>query len=243
MLRRAFSIFFLFFPCFIPGYEDVFSKIDYYYNYSHLDSSYLEKGVNLCSEILKEQPDDAQVLWRIARLKLALAEGRPTSEQKLKCYEEALSYADKAKRKDPGSADAHYVYAVILGRTAQTRGFVDFIVQIKNIKDEFELALKINPNHCGALHGLGIWFAEASNFYPAWSSQAHEYLGKALRADPNNSMVYITLARLCIREKKYTDARKFLSVCLELKTPTIPSEFYNYSKPQALILIEEIKGK
>lgn len=90
------------------------------------------------------------------------------------------------------------------------------------------------------MHGLGIWYVEASSFYPAWSKDAHDYLGKALRADPGNSMIYVTLARLYIRERKFTEARKLLETCLGLKNPTVPAEFYNYSKPESEKLPAEI---
>lgn len=84
----------------VPGHEDAIMKADYY-KYSHPDSSYLKKGVNICSQVLEEQPENAFALWMIARFKLALAETRNTRDEKLNIYEEALSYADKAVNEDP----------------------------------------------------------------------------------------------------------------------------------------------
>ncbi len=228
---------------FVFALDTRLSKADYYYSNSHQDRSYLSKARGLCSEVISENPRSSEALWRMARIKLAEAEGKTSKSEKLTVYESALDYADSAKTADSRSADAHYIYAVILGRTAQTRGLVDFLVQINKIKEEFELALKIDPGHPGALHGLGIWYAEASAFYPAWSSQAHDYLDKALRADPGNSMVYVTLARLYIREKKFAEARKLLETCLALRNPTVPVEFYSYSKPESERLLAEIEGR
>ncbi|NLI98766.1 tetratricopeptide repeat protein [bacterium] len=105
------------------------------------------------------------------------------------------------------------------------------------------MALTINPNHSGVLHGLGIWYAEASNFYPVWSKDAHDYLNKALKSDQNNSMIYVTLARLYIREKRFAEARKLLQKCLGLNNPTVPAEYYNYSKPESQKLLKQIEGK
>lgn len=227
----------------LPALDSRLAKADYYYANNHLDSGYLAKAGDLCDEVLGENPFDAQALWRMARLSLASAEGKSSKKEKLSTYETALGYAKKAREADSGCADAYHWYGVILGRTAQERGIINFLAQIMTIKESFETAVKIDPNHTGALHGLGIWYAEASNFYPQWTQEAVRYLGQAIASDPSYTLPYVTLARVYIREKDYSQARKLLESCLAVKNPTVPAEFANYDRPEAQKWLKMIEGK
>lgn len=227
----------------LPALDSRLAKADYYYANNHLDSGYLAKARDLCNEVLNENPSDAQALWRIARLYLAMAEGKSSKKEKISTYETALGYAEKAKNADPGCADAYHWYGVILGRTAQESGIINFLAQIMTIKSSFETAIEIDPNHTGALHALGIWYAEASNFYPAWTQEAIRYLGQAIASDPSYTLPYVTLARVYIREKEYSQARKLLESCLAVPNPTVPAEFENYDRPEAQKWLKIIEGK
>ncbi|MBN2379855.1 hypothetical protein JXM67_08660 [candidate division WOR-3 bacterium] len=218
-------------------------KADYLYNNCYLDESFLDEALSLCNQILSEGAQDSEVLWRVARLIMAFAEDKPTRNAKLEALETALDYADKARIADPTSADAHYWYGAVLGRTAQEKGLVNFLAQIKEMRECFERAIELDPNHTGALHAMGIWYAEASAFYTDWKDEAESYLSRALRSDPLNTATYITIARYYIREEKFTEARTALKTCLAVTDPAVPCEHYNYAKPEAERLLEEIEDK
>lgn len=225
------------------GLDSRLAKADYYYSNNHLDQGYLARARYLCESVLEDDASQPQALWRIARIYLAMAEGRLSKTEKLATYEIALDYAEQARKIAPTSPDAQYIYGVILGRTAQERGILNFITQIKAMKSSFETALKLDANHTGALHGLGIWYAEASAFYPAWKEEAEKYLNKAIASDPNRTMPYITLAKFYVSEKRYAEARELLKRCLAVENPTEPAEFANYSGPEARKMLAEIQGK
>jgi tetratricopeptide (TPR) repeat protein len=241
LLKALLTIFFL--ATSLAALDSRLERADNLYNNCHTDKSFLDEALALCNQVLNENSRDSEALWRMARLHMALAEDKPSKSGKLKVLETALDYADRARNADKSSADTHYWYGAILGRTAQEKGFINFLSQINEMKESFEKALELNPNHTGALHAMGIWYAEGSAFYADWKDEAESYLSRALRSDPNNTATYITIAKYYIREKQFEDARKALNTCLAVTNPTVPSEHYNYAKPEARRLLAEIEDK
>ncbi|MBD3285642.1 hypothetical protein GF359_04210, partial [candidate division WOR-3 bacterium] len=213
--------------------ESRLQKADYYYDNCHTDDSFLDEALTLCNQVLAEDSQDSEALWRIARIHMVSAEDKSTKSAKLEVLVTALEYADRARIADGTSADAHYWYGAVLGRLAQEKGLVNFLTQIKQMKQNFEQALKLDPDHSGALHAMGIWYAEASAYYAEWKDEAESYLTKALRSDPRYSATYITIARFMIREDRFSEARTALNTCISITNPTIPSEHHNYALPEA----------
>jgi Tfp pilus assembly protein PilF len=76
-----------------------------------------------------------------------------------------------------------------------------------------------------------------------WTQEAVRYLGQAIASDPSYTLPYVTLARVYIREKEYSQARKLLESCLAVQNPTVPAEFENYDRLEAQKWLRIIEGK
>jgi tetratricopeptide (TPR) repeat protein len=84
----------------------------------------------------------------------------PTSEQREALYKSAEQYARRAVAANPNDADGHFQLAVAIGRNALTMGSRDRVKYAAVVRSEALEALKLNPNHGGAEHVLGVWNAE-----------------------------------------------------------------------------------
>jgi hypothetical protein len=103
---------------------------------------------------------------------------------------------------NPGDAEAHFQLARALGRTALSVGVRDRIKYATEVREEALAALRIQPQHAGALHVMGAWNAEVMRlntvsrliakrllggnvFDEASWDNAQRFLEQAVAADPN----------------------------------------------------------
>jgi len=103
--------------------------------------------------------------WKAARAIADVAkqiEGNADSLKKRRdsLYTVGRSFAERAIRADSLGADGHYSLAMVLGRLSRTKGSKERVRYAKQIYDEANRAVALNPNHDGAHHVLGAWNAE-----------------------------------------------------------------------------------
>ncbi len=217
---------------------------DNYYKNRHKDyKGYTNKVYALCKEVLDENPNNPQALWRLSRLYSLYGDNKTAKSEKISRYETARDYAEKAKANGVTIAESYFWYGVALGRIAQTKGILKSIALAGPIKQAFEKACSLNSNFVPAYDGLGAWYTEAPGFAGGDLNKAAEYLKKGLSKDPNYSLLYVDLAKVYIKQKKFADARALLDKCIAISKPTNPADFYLEDKPKAKELLAEIKNK
>ena len=79
-------------------------------------------------------------------------------------FRKAEYLAKKAITTDPKNAEAHYTYALALGRMNEFASSKQKIANGKLIKTACDNAIKINSRHPGAYHILGRWHREIAGF-------------------------------------------------------------------------------
>ncbi|MEO6882833.1 MAG: hypothetical protein ABI199_02285 [Bacteroidia bacterium] len=79
-------------------------------------------------------------------------------------YKTAEFLALKAIKINDNSADAHYAYALALGRLNEHASNKQKIAYAKLIKTEVDKSIQLNPNHAGAYHILGRWNRTIAEF-------------------------------------------------------------------------------
>ena len=77
--------------------------------------------------------------------------------EKMKYYKTAEYLAKKAIKLNEASADAHFAYAMALGRINENASSKQKIANAKLIKSEVDRAIALNPKLAGAYHILGRW--------------------------------------------------------------------------------------
>jgi predicted Zn-dependent protease len=224
--------------------DERLQKADHYYQNRHKDyKGYTDKIYNLCNEILTENSNDPHALWRMARLYCLYGDDKTAKQDKLDRYNTARDYAQKAKAAGADIAETHFWYGVALGRIGQTKGVLNSLNLAGPVKDAFQKALSLNPKFTPAMDGLAVWYMEVPGFAGGDLAKSIEYLKKGLSLEPNYTLLYIDLAKVYIKQKKYSDARAQLQKCLSTTNPKNPADFTLEDKPEAQKLLAEIEGK
>ncbi|MBA7671986.1 hypothetical protein ES703_80157 [subsurface metagenome] len=220
------------------------SKADYYYQNRHKDyKGYTDQIYNLCKKLLSENANDAEALWRMARLYCLYGDDKTSKQDKLSHYETARGYAQKAKAANAKIPETHFWYGVALGRIGQTKGILNSLSLAGPVKNAFQKALEINPDFTPAMDGLAIWYLEMPGFAGGDISKSISYHQKAIGINHNYTLLYVVLAKVYIKQKNYSAARAQLKRCLAVTNPKNPADFYLDDRPEAEKLLAEIEGK
>jgi tetratricopeptide (TPR) repeat protein len=96
---------------------------------------------------------------------------------KMKYYKSAEYLAKKAIKVSEASADAHYAYAMALGRINENASSKQKIANAKLIKSEVDRAIALNPKLAGAYHILGRWHRTIAGFNAFEKAMINSFFG------------------------------------------------------------------
>jgi tetratricopeptide (TPR) repeat protein len=151
---------------------------------------------------LAVDPSNYSALTKAAHDAVDLGEFDDNHKERDSLYRSAEQYARRAVAANPNDAEGHFELARAIGRNALTMGTRDKIKYAGEVREQALAALKLNPNHAGAKHVMGVWNAEvmrlnglsrmiAKNFLggqvfgeASWDN-AQQYLEEAVALEPN----------------------------------------------------------
>lgn len=119
-------------------------------------------AVTAYNALLLSRPEDPQILWRLARAHVCLAEVQDDAQRKSMC-EIAERYARRCIRADSGVAEGHTWLAAALGYIALDEGAHRQAQFSKEILGETDRALQLNPRDDAALSIRGSVFRALGN--------------------------------------------------------------------------------
>jgi len=167
------------------------------------------EALPIFKSMLRSDSGSVELLWRTSYLYSQLGSKQPDEKQKQSWYRTAEYLGKKAIKTQPKHANAHYAYALALGRmneNASSRTKIDYA---KSIKTEAELALRYDSTLAGPHHILGRWhrIVAGFNFFertmiqtvfggmPGGTyDQAVWHFKKAIALEPNVGIHYYELA-------------------------------------------------
>lgn len=142
-----------------------------------------------------------------------LGESERDAAKRRAYYEKGVRYARRAVALEPEVAEWQFALARALGRLALSVGVRERVRYAVEIRDRAIRALRIDPDHPGALHVLGMWHAEvrrlsglerfvAQNFLggrifqeASWE-EAVRLLERAVAVDPERLVHHLDLAKI-----------------------------------------------
>jgi tetratricopeptide (TPR) repeat protein len=92
-------------------------------------------------------------------------------------YKLAEYLAKKAIQKNDNNADAHYAYAMALGRINENASSKQKIANAKLIKSEVDKSISLNPKQAGAYHILGRWHRTIAGFNMVEKAMINSFFG------------------------------------------------------------------
>lgn len=207
----------------------------------------------------KIEPNNWEVLWRISRSYVDIAEHLPdkTDKQKenqLAMYQKSLDYANKAISIAPNKSITYLRRAIANGRVALFKGVFSVIGIVNSVRDDLLKAIKLgnggNEVLATAHYVLARTHAKVCEkpylvrlpLGLGWGDidEAVKNYKKAIELRPNFRMYYIDYARTLITLENYKAARENLN-----KIPSIPVNDEDDDKVLAdsKQLLEQIKNK
>ena len=163
-------------------------------NYPKADSIYTSE--------LRNNPGNADLNWKMARLQVSLGEAVPpgNTDTRIQHYRKATEYARTSISLDSLNAKGHTWLAASLGMMADKIGTKEKLKRAKEIKRELDTALRLNPNDETALSILGSYYGEAAKV--GWFKRmvGNAFLGEVPKGD-------FTLAEKAFRKAISIDSR------------------------------------
>lgn len=174
----------------------------------------------------KLEPQNPQILVRIARQYRYLMADASSTDQKLQFGHKALDYSQRAAACGPHDCDAQLAPAITLGKMLPYLPTKEQVAASPKIKASVDRALQIDPNNDTAWHVLGRWNRVLADVnlvkrtlagliygsLPKGSNEeAERDMKKAIELNPNRLMHYIELGRVYAQMGRKDDARKFIN--------------------------------
>jgi tetratricopeptide (TPR) repeat protein len=154
-----------------------------------------------------------EALWKAARTEIDLAESEKDEGRRNRYSRSGESLARRAIKVNAQDPEAHFHLARALGRRALSVGVRDRVKFGTEVRAEALEALRLDPNHPGALHVMGVWNAEvmrlngiqrffAKNvlggrvFGEASWDKAVSYMERSVAADPDRIVHHLDLGKI-----------------------------------------------
>lgn len=213
------------------------------YETRHYNSRNLTEARDILQGVIEQDPENVRAYYELSNVHYILGDAASTKDEKLKLYEKGRDLGKKAIKLDRNSEWAHFWYMVNLGRIGQTKGVLNSLTLVPEIKKEINKVLDLNPNHTGALDAKAMLYYELPWILGGNVNKSIEFLEKGIAIDSNYTLLYVDMARAYIKKKEFEQARIYLKMAIELKNPTYEADHILDDKPEALELLEEIKEK
>lgn len=204
--------------------EEYLSQGDKYYEQFNN-----EKALEIYKKADVSFPDNWEVLWRISRAYVDIAEHLPSStseqeEAQIAKYNLALEYANHAVKIAPNQSVTYLRRAIANGKIALFKGVFSVAGVVNQVKADCEKALSIgnggNDIQAVAHYVYARTHAKISEKWkPAravlglgWANieTALTHYQKAIQLKPNFMMFYVDYAKALISEDDYSKARGML---------------------------------
>ncbi len=111
----------------------------------------------------KEDPQNAEVLWRLSRTRVDMGEQSKAKSEQEKAYAAAMEDAQAAVEADPGNAEAHLALAIAAGRVGLISPTKEKIQLSRTVKDAVDKSIMLDPQLGPAYHVRARWNYEVAS--------------------------------------------------------------------------------
>ena len=189
-----------------------------------------EKALEAFQKAEKIDPTNFEVLWRMSRTYVEIADKMPTStgeqeDAQLEIYKKALEYADKAIKKDANNSVGYLRRAISNGKIALFKGLFSVAGVVNSVRADVEKSIQLG-NGGNFVQGVAHyvlarthaktsdkWKPARSILGLGWADNevAIAEYKKAIQLYPTYMMFYVDYAISLIREDEYKTAREMLN--------------------------------
>jgi len=180
----------------------------------------------------KLDPNNVQLLVRIARQYRHLMSDATEVREKLQLGNTAVDFAQRAVALDPNDPETQLAVAISYGKILPMEGPRQQVASSRLIKIAADKVIALDPNNDLAWQVLGRWYFGLADVGPLKRALAQVAYGKlppakyedavrcferAMALNPNRLMHYIELGRTYAQMGRNSDARKFITAGLTMR--------------------------
>jgi tetratricopeptide (TPR) repeat protein len=214
-----------------------------------------QKSLEAYQQADKIKPGDWEIMWRISRAMVDLANKMPetTDEQKdakYNKYKKSFVFADSAVKLASDQSVTYLRRAIVNGRIALFEGVFSAIGLVDDVKDDCERAIQLDNggNYVQALSHYVLGRTHAKVCEKSYLLRLPLGLGwgdmevairefqNAIKLKPNYRMFYLDLAKAYIEEDEYELAKQ--NLLLVEKAPFVLEDDDEYLKEAKQLLVE-----
>ncbi len=218
-----------------------------------------QKALDTYLQADKLSPNNWNVLWRISRAYIDIAEHLPDKtdaqkDEQEKMYKTAFDYADRSVKLAPNQAITYVRRAIANGRIALSQGVFSAIGTVNDVKDDCDKAIQLG-NGGNYVQALAYYILGRTNLKVCekpylvrlplglgWgdTEDAVKDLETAVKLKPNFRMFLYELAKAYIEEDEYDKAKETLK---KVEKAPVADEDDNKVLADAKALYEKIKDE
>jgi hypothetical protein len=191
------------------------------------DQAKAEEGINQCSAALASHPDDIELVYRVARIKLWVADGESNADRKQRLGREVWELGDRLVKARPNWVAGHYYAAAGIGVYSQAVGILRALGEGLEGKfnQRLDKAIELDPTfaHMQPLLAKGRYYFELP--WPKRNlGKSAAFYRRALTQQPTNLRGMAWLAETLWRDGDAAGARAQLARVQEGRFPEDPAE-------------------
>jgi tetratricopeptide (TPR) repeat protein len=213
------------------------------YETRYLDPANLDKGYDILKDLVANDSLNPRALSEFAHVHYILGDRAQTKKAKLDYYQKGADWGRRAIKADDRYAEAHLWYMVNLGRIGQTKGVLNSLGMVPDLKREINRALELDPRLTPALDARAMLYYELPGLFGGDLNKSLAALNQGIAIDSNYTILYVDMAKVLIKKKDFEKARWYLNRCLAVTDPTYPADCALDDKPDAERLLKEIENK
>ncbi len=152
-------------------------------------------AMNSYEKAFQADPGSYEAAWKLARALIDVGEKLTSKQERRELYLKANKTARRAVEIDPAGSKGHLYLAISLGRVALDEGGKEKVKLSKEIKQEVDKALELNPSEDVAWHVLALWNRNVATLSWIERKFADVFLGGIPKeASVENAMEYLKKA-------------------------------------------------
>lgn len=223
--------------------DSLIDQAVYLYETRHENAANLDESATILKDLVAGDPKNSRALYELSKVCYLMGDRVKEKGEKLEFYYKGRDYGRQAVELDDDSPEAHFWYMVNIGRVGQTKGVLNSLVLVPEVRKEIERVLELDPKHIGALDAQAMLYYELPGLLGGNLNKSIESLNKGIALDSNYALLYVDMGKVYIKKKDLEKARWYLNRALEITEPTYLADYVLDDKPDAVRLLAELEGK
>ena len=205
----------------------------------------LKKAVDLYEVALKDESLDKQVRaegWAdVSRAYLRWGDLLKGDAEKIALYEKGIAAGKKGEALDPKSAGAVFWGTANMACVGRTRGVMNSLFMIGDLKKGMNRALAINPNYHWARNTLGEIDHSVPGIAGGSDDRAEKAYLEVLRRDPHFTPTMVLLAKLKRDRGDKDEAKTWAQKVVSEKSPNPRNDWKKFDLKDAKAILQELQ--